>query len=471
MTNSKTSPKTFLPTASPISSNTFPKPSLAPSAISRTGHIDFTEFTLANGLHVILHEDHKSPVVCLNIAYHVGSKNESESRRGFAHLFEHLLFDGSKNVPRGAFDLFITQAGGNDNAYTTEDKTNYYEVLPSHQLELGLWLESDRMLEFGVSEISLVTQKNVVKEEKRERYDNSPYGSLSIRMNRLAYKTFPYWWAVIGDMETIDAATLVDVRDFFETYYVPNNAVLVLSGDFEPKNARALIERYFGPIPRGQRVCFRPEYDEPQSQTEIRETIDNESVPLPGVFHGYKIPPEGTHEFAAIDLLTDILSSGQSSRLFRSLIYELQIASDVTAYVDGREKPGLAYLYALGSEETTSIDELEHALDAVMDEVIAHGVTERELAKAINKTEARWIAGRVTVQGKADHLAHAAVFFGDAERANTVIDEYRTVTIRDVQQAAAKYFTRENRVTIVYRVPQEPIAMAPESVTSENLLS
>jgi zinc protease len=235
---------------------------------SRTGHIGFTEFTLSNGLRVILHEDHKSPVVCLDIAYHVGSKNESESRRGFAHLFEHLLFDGSKNVSRGAFDLYITQAGGHDNAYTTEDKTNYYEVLPAHQLELGLWLESDRMMEFGVSEISLVTQKNVVKEEKRERYDNSPYGSLSIRMNKLAYKRFPYWWSVIGDMETIDAATLVDVRDFFETYYVPNNAVLVLSGDFEPARAKELIERYFGPIPSGKRAFSRPEYDEPAAERE-----------------------------------------------------------------------------------------------------------------------------------------------------------------------------------------------------------
>src|SRR5581483_12013894 len=174
----------------------------------------------------------------------VGSKNEEVRRRGFAHLFEHLLFDGSKNVPRGAFDIFITQAGGHDNAYTTEDKTNYYEVLPSHQLELGLWLESDRMLEFGVSELSLETQKQVVKEEKRERYDNTPYGSLSIRMSRLAYRTYPYWWAVIGDMETIDAATLLDVRNFFEQFYVPSNALLVLTGDFEPAVAKERIEYY-----------------------------------------------------------------------------------------------------------------------------------------------------------------------------------------------------------------------------------
>jgi zinc protease len=443
-----------------------------PSETSRSsapaGAIAFSEHVLNNGLRVILHEDHKAPLVCLNIAYHVGSKNESETRRGFAHLFEHLLFDGSKNVPRGAFDLFITQAGGNDNAYTTEDKTNYYEVLPSHQLELGLWLESDRMMEFGVSEISLVTQKNVVKEEKRERYDNSPYGSLTIRMNRLAYTSFPYWWSVIGDMETIDAATLVDVKDFFETYYVPNNAVLVLSGDFEPMDAKALIEQYFGAIPSGKREFYRPAYDEPKSEKEIRVEIDNESVPLPGVFYGYKIPAEGTHEFAAIDLLTDILSSGQSSRLYRSLIYDLQIASDVTAYVDGREMPGLAYLYALGAEETTSVDSLEHALEAVITDVITNGVTELELTKAMNKTEARWIAGRVTAQGKADQLAHAAIFFGDPERANTVIEEYRAVTIVEVQAVAKKYLQRENRATVIYHVPVEPVTIAPQQGSSKS---
>ena len=409
---------------------------------------------MKNGLHVILHEDHKASVVCLNIAYHVGSKNESESRKGFAHLFEHLLFDGSKNVPRGAFDKFITEAGGQDNAYTSEDKTNYYEVLPSHQLELALWLESDRMMEFGISEISLVTQKNVVKEEKRERYDNAPYGSLSERMSRLAYDRFPYSWTVIGDMDTIDAATLTDVEDFFNTFYVPNNAVLVLTGDFRSEEATALIKKYFEDIPRGSEIK-RPYFDEPDRTVEQREEVTDEEVPMPAVFYGYRIPPDGSRDFMALDLLTDILSSGQSSRLYRRLVYEMQIGSEVSAFVDGREMPGLLYLYAFASDPAIETEALEAALQAVIEVVIAEGVTAQELQKAMNKTESRMIASRVTVQGKADQLAHSFLFFGDTSRANTMLEEYRSITVEDVRRAAEQYLQPSKRSTVIYRMPDE----------------
>ena len=415
------------------------------------GHIVFEEFVLENGLRVILHEDHKSAVVCLNIAYHAGSKNESVDRRGFAHLFEHLLFDGSKNVPRGAFDLYISQAGGHDNAYTTEDKTNYYEVLPAHQLELGLWLESDRMLEFGISELSLATQKSVVKEEKLERYDNTPYGSLTIRMNRLAYRTFPYWWAVIGDMETIDAATLVDVRGFFETFYVPNNAILVLTGDFEPEQTKKSIEYYFSGIPYGKSSIERPVFDEPEQTEERREIVTSEPVPLPGMFYAYHIPPEGTREFMAIDLVTDILSSGQSSRLYKKLIYEMQIASEASSYVDGREMPGLAYLYSIACEPDGNVDEIERAIESVILDIATNGVLPHELEKAKNKTEARLIASRVTVQGKADQLAHAALFYNNTSRVNTILAEYRSITLDEIRIAVGKYFRPANRSTIVYQ--------------------
>lgn len=409
---------------------------------------------MKNGLHVILHEDHKASVVCLNIAYHVGSKNESESRKGFAHLFEHLLFDGSKNVPRGAFDKFITEAGGQDNAYTTEDKTNYYEVLPSHQLELALWLESDRMMEFGISDISLVTQKNVVKEEKRERYDNAPYGTLSERMSRLAYDRFPYSWTVIGDMETIDAATLTDVEDFFNTFYVPNNAVLVLTGDFKSDEATALIKKYFEDIPRSSEIK-RPRFDEADRIEERREEVSDEEVPMPAVFYGYRIPPDGSRDFMALDLLTDILSSGQSSRLYRRLVYEMQIGSEVSAFVDGREMPGLLYLYAFASDPGIETETLEAALQAVIDEVISTGVTDQELQKAMNKTESRMIASRVTVQGKADQLAHSFLFFGDTSRANTMLEEYRSITVEDVRRAAEQYLQPTKRSTVIYRMPDE----------------
>jgi zinc protease len=428
------------------------------SAAHASGNIKFEDYQLDNGLRVILHEDHTSALVCVDIAYHVGSKNEDVRRRGFAHLFEHLLFDGSKNVPRGAFDVYISQAGGHDNAYTTEDKTNYYELLPSHQLELALWLESDRMLEFAISEISLSTQKNVVKEEKLERYDNTPYGSLSIRMNRLAYQKFAYWWAVIGDMETIDAATLTDVRNFYDTFYVPNNAVLVLAGDFEPTRTKGLIERYFGGIPRGKTAIARPTFDEPMQTEERREIVNDEPVPLPGVFYAYHAPEEGSREFMALDLLTDILSSGQSSRLYQRLVYELQLCSEASAHVDGREMPGLVYVYGIANEPGASIEKIELAIEQVLTDVIRHGVTAIELEKAKNKTEARTVTSRLTLQGKADDLAHAALMFGDPERANSILGEYLAITPEEIQSAAKKFLTRTNRSTIIY----EPAEIAVE---------
>ena len=419
------------------------------------GHIDFETYQLANGLRVILHEDHKAAVVCLNIAYHVGSKNEDVSRRGFAHLFEHLLFEGSKNVPRGAFDEYITHAGGFDNAYTTEDKTNYYEVLPSHQMELALWLESDRLMEFGITELSLATQKSVVKEEKLERYDNTPYGTLSIRMNRLAYKQFPYWWAVIGDMDTIDAATLQDVRNFFETYYVPENAVLVLAGDFERERAIRMIERYFGSIASGRTPIERPAYLESAQTKEERQTVRDEPVPLPAVFYAYKIPEEISREYLALDLLTEVLATGQSSRMYRKLVYEQQIASEASAYVDGREMPGLCYLYAVARDPEIPISLLEHALEDVIEEIKRNGVTDAELEKSKNKTEARMISSRLTVQGKADQLAHAAIMYGDPDHVNRILEEYRSITTNDLRDVAQKYLTTENRSTVVYEPSEE----------------
>jgi predicted Zn-dependent peptidase len=317
-------------------------------------------------------------------------------------------------------------------------------------------------MEFGITEVSLATQKSVVKEEKLERYDNTPYGTLSIRMNRLAYKRFPYWWAVIGDMETIDAATLEDVRNFFETWYVPENATLVLAGDFEPEAAKRMIEQYFGGIPAGKAQKTRPAYDEPRQHKEERVVITDEPVPLPGVFYAYKIPEETTREYLALDLLTEVLATGQSSRMYRELIYEKQIASEASAYVDGREMPGLCYLYAVAREPETSIDQLEQGLESVIERIKSEGVTEAELEKSKNKTEARMISSRLTVQGKADQLAHAAIIFHDPDRVNTILEEYREISVHDVQQAARTYLVAENRSTVIYQ-PSEQFELEQET--------
>lgn len=419
----------------------------------KEGVISFEEHRLDNGLRVILHEDHSSAVVCLNIAYHVGSKNESIERRGFAHLFEHLLFDGSKNVPRGAFDKFITHAGGRDNAYTTEDKTNYYEVLPSNQLDLALWLESDRMMEFAVTDVGLRTQKDVVKEEKRERYDNTPYGTVSIRMNRLAYKTYPYWWPVIGDMDTIDAATLTDVRNFFERFYQPSNAVLVLAGDFDPKEALSKVKKYFESLPAIGDEIVPPLFDDPPFESERREIINSEPIPLPAVFYGYRVPGENSREYYALDLLAGILSNGESSRLYKKLVYELQIASEAAAYVDGREMPGLFYLYAISSDPENGTSPLERTIADILEDIILHGVKAEELQKAKNKTESMVVASRLTVEGKADQLAHAALMLGNTDRVNSILADYQSIALEEIQAVAARYLKESNRVALVYHLP------------------
>ncbi|HET9136481.1 MAG TPA: pitrilysin family protein [Candidatus Kapabacteria bacterium] len=419
------------------------------------GSIDFIEYDLANGLHVILCEDHKAPLVCVNIAYHVGSKNETPQRAGFAHLFEHLLFEGSTNVPRGMFDKYITQAGGHNNAYTTEDKTNYYEVLPSHQLELALWLESDRMLGFVLGDESLRTQKDVVKEEKRERYDNTPYGTLSERMMRLAYTSFPYKWTVIGDMDTIEAATLDDVKDFYATFYAPSNAVLVISGDIKVEETKALVEKYFSGIPNSTSPIVRPVFTDPEQQAERRELVDAEAVPLPGTFYAYRMPPEGTTDAIALDLLTDILSTGRSSRMYQNLVYTKRLASEVSSYVDLREAPGLVWFYAVGNHPEQDTAGIEESLEEVISSVRDTLVGEEELTKAKNKMEMRLVASRVTATGKADQLAHSYTFFGDTNRVNSIIDDYAAITTGDLKSAAAKYLQPMQRCVVTYKPPVE----------------
>lgn len=414
--------------------------------------IKFTEFDLANGLHVILHEDHKAPIHCLNIAYHVGSKNEVPGRTGFSHLFEHLMFEGSKHVPKGMFDKYITKAGGTNNAYTTEDKTNYYMTLPSHELELSFWLESDRILECVVTAESLATQKDVVIEEKKERYDNAPYGSLLERMMRLAYQSYPYKWTVIGNMEDIRAATLDDVRDFFAINYVPNNAVLVVAGDVDTLQAKELAEKYYGDMPRGEAPFNKPAFDEPEQTEERREIAHDKSAPLPAIFWTYRVPPDGTRDALALDLLTDVLATGQSSRLYRKLVYEEKAASEVSAYIDAREMPGLAWFYAVSNTPGDHTDRIEHLMESIITEVREHGITNEELTKVKNRTEMRAAAGRVRVFSKAEMLAHAYLFWHDTNRYNTILDDYLSLTKDDLMRVAQMYLVPEKRNAVIFEV-------------------
>jgi predicted Zn-dependent peptidase len=414
---------------------------------AQSGKIRFTQFELENGLHVIVHEDHATPIVAVNICYHVGSKNERPDKTGFAHLFEHLMFDGSTNVQRGEFDVLTTKAGGYNNAYTSEDVTNYYEVFPAHQLELALWLESDRMLQFAIQEASLDTQRDVVKEERRYRYENSPYGSVWVKIPENTFKVHPYRWPVIGYQESLDSAALKDVKEFYETFYVPNNATLAIAGDVDASKAKILVQKYFGEIPRGTHPIPKVDIVEPPLVKEYREVVPD-NVELPAVFEAFRIPEEGSSDYYALSLLTDILSDGESSRLYKKMVYDEQIASEVDVYVEPREQPGILLIYTISS--TGGPETLESSIWEELEKVKTTGVTERELEKAKNKTEASYVGRLQSNSGKADLLAHYYTFFANADLVNTEIERFLKVTPEDINRVAIKYLSTKNRVVFHY---------------------
>lgn len=413
-----------------------------------------TEFDLANGLHVIVQEDHSAPLVAVDVRFHVGSKNEVAGKTGFAHLFEHLMFDGSKNVGRLMFDKYLTNVGAQNNAYTTSDETNYHEVVPVNQLELVLWLESDRMMQFAIGPPSLKTQKSVVKEEKRETDDNRPYGSLEEKMHSLAYQDSGcYSWPVIGSMKDIDAAKMNDVRDFFETYYVPNNAVLCLAGDITADDARRLVTQWFGDIPRGTKPFTRPTLNVAR-QADARSITIPDDVPTPAVFATFHAPGESTDDSYALDLLSMILGSGESSRLNHRLVYEQQIASEASSYVDDGELGSLFYVYAIGAKPDEDVAVLERDMYAIVDAVISNGVTERELTKVKNAKEWSLIQAVSTAMGRADVLTHAHVMLGGADKLGVQIEKYNRITVDDISRVAKKYLAPELRNVVKY-VPKK----------------
>lgn len=416
-------------------------------SLAQDGMISFEDYTLPNGLRVLLHRDASTPIVCIDICYHVGSKDEQRGKTGFAHLFEHLMFDGSQNVKRAEFDRYCERAGGFNNAYTNEDKTNYYMMLPANQLALGLWLESDRLLKLDITDFGLQTQRNVVKEEKRQRVDNQPYGSTDTKFAELGFREHPYSHPVIGYMDDISNASMDDVVQFHETYYRPNNAVLVVAGDIDIDQTRALVERYFADIPMGPDIP-RVTAVEPPRQAEARETV-KDNVPLPGVFLAYNACSFGDKDYYAMEVYAEILAGGESSRLYKSLVYEQQIASSVAAYLDAREHPGLMVIYAIANPGIDP-DKLEKAIEEELEKLRGTPVEEREIQKVKNQVEASHIFSLQTVQAKADRLAHYATFFGKPEMINSQIDLFLAVTPEDVHHVANRYIQTANRVALHY---------------------
>lgn len=417
------------------------------TAGAQTREIAFTEFDLPNGLHVILHEDHGTPIVAVSVMYHVGSKDEASDRRGFAHFFEHLLFEGSDNIGRGEFSKYVEKAGGVLNANTNGDRTYYYEVLPSNQLELGLWLESERMMHARVDQVGVDTQREVVKEERRQRYENQPYGSLLPEVLKRAYKEHPYQWPTIGFMEDLNAASEADYKKFYKTFYVPNNAVLVVAGDIDPAKAGDMVRTYFGEIPKGGKIP-RTKVVEPAMTQEIRDVV-HDKIQLPAVVEAYRIPGYGTKDFYAVDMLNRLLSNGNSSRLNKRVKDEQQKALYVGSFSLPFEHPGLAMAFAIANAGVAP-DSLEKAMDEVFAEVREQEIPAAEVEKLKVGIETEFVTANARVSGIAENLASAYTFLGDTRKVNSEIKNYLAVTPSDLQRVARQYFDPKKRVVLHY---------------------
>jgi zinc protease len=418
--------------------------------------VPYQTFTLANGLKVIVHEDHSLPVVAVNVWYHVGSSDEKPGRTGFAHLFEHVMFMGSQHVPTGEFDRLLEAAGGDNNASTSEDRTNYYEDGPANALPLMLYLDADRMgfllPEMTADKVDL--QRGVVQNERRQSYENRPYGLAEENiLERLYPASHPYHWPVIGSMADLQAATLDDVRAFFQRYYTPNNATLAIAGDITARDARPLVERYFGDIARGPAVTRTP--PPPVLVTRAVGAVLEDRVQLPRVYDAWHTVKAFRADDATLDVLANILASGRSSRLYRRLVYELQVATDVVAYQDGSRIDGKFVAYAT-ARPGHDLGELQRVIDEELRKLADQGPTPREVERAQNTFEAQFLSRMERVGGfggKADQLNFYDYFVGTPDSFQKDLDRYARVTPAAVQRAVRTYLSAGHRVVLSV-VPQ-----------------
>jgi zinc protease len=415
-------------------------------AASRPTPLDYQVATLPNGLTVVTSEDHSTPIVHVEVWYHVGSKNEKPGRTGFAHLFEHLMFKGSKNVKSEGHATMIAARGGHSNAYTTDDETVFWETLPAQDLPLALWLEADRMATLKIDKETFANERDVVKEERRMRIDNQPFGRLTELLYDQAFTVHPYKHATIGSMDDLNAASVDDVRDFYRTYYVPSNATVALVGDFDTAQAMALVSQYLGRVPKADHEVPRDIPKEPPQTHEKRVTL-RQPWPLPAVVVAYHVTYDGNPDSYPLHIADKVLSDGQSSRIYRKLIYERQMAVAAFGRANLIEDPNLFYAVAIVQPGHTT----EEAADALITEIEAlrdEPITDRELQRAKNQFARDYILNRESDQQKATQLAHAIVIHHDVKTADAEFDILENLTAADVQRVARTYFRPENRLVL-----------------------
>jgi zinc protease len=410
--------------------------------------IEFREFKLDNGLHVILHQDNTTPIVATTVLYHVGSKNENPERTGFAHFFEHLMFEGSENIPRGKFFEIVESAGGTLNAGTSQDYTVYYEILPSNQLELALYLESERMLHAKVDQTGVDTQREVIKQEMKQVMDEQPYGSFQREMPVRLYPNHPYNWPIIGSAEHLDNAKLEEFMDFYAMYYVPNNATLSIAGDIDYEETERMIRKYFSEIPAGEKTPYRPNIEiEKLKAQKVDVVYDN--IQLPAIFQGYLMPKKNHPDTYALNLLSTYLLSGKSSLMYKELVDKQQKALQAVAFPNDLEDGGMFLVLAIANMGV-DIDELNVAIDEVLSTVKQNGIDEKDLQKLINIKETQLVNGFGSVANIAQSLAQGHVFYGSADYVNSQLDKFRKVTAEDIKRVANQYLNKDSRVVLKY---------------------
>ena len=410
--------------------------------------VEFEEYDLDNGMHVILHQDNTAPVVITSVMYHVGAKDENPERTGFAHFFEHLLFEGTENIERGEWFNIVSSNGGSNNANTTDDRTYYYEVFPSNSVELGLWMESERLMHPIINQIGVDTQNEVVKEEKRLRVDNQPYGNFLSEIKKNLFFKHPYRWATIGSMDHLDAATLEEFRAFNKKFYVPNNAVLVVAGDINKSEVKKMIKDYFGPIPRGPEVTRNFERDEPITET-LKATAYDPNIQIPAIMAAYRTPSQKDRDSYILNMISTYLSGGKSSVLYKKMVDEKKMALQVGALNFSQEDYGSYILYALPLGDVT-LDTLLAEMDEELVKLQTELISERDYQKLQNQFENQFVNSNSSIAGIAGSLATYYMLYDDVNLINNEIDIYRSITRQDIMNAAKKYLNPNQRLELQY---------------------